>query len=414
MNVLINAYAVSPTKGSEPGVGWNWIINLSMYCNLFIITEGEWREEIEETLKKLPQKDSLHFYYNPLPQRIRNMCWNQGDWRFYWYYRKWQKSTLRIAQEIIKTNHIDVIHQLNMIGFREPGYLWKIRNIPFVWGPVGGMELVPTGYLKGASFKHKFKILLKNYINNLQRKYHPRVLLALNRADSILAANKGAYDIIHNFHKKDVTLINETGCYVHESNKSIVRGDGDVFNIVWVGRFIFTKQLELAIKIIASLPSEYNIKFHIIGGEFPTKEYKQLVHKLGIEKNVIWHGVLSHDEVLKFMEECDVFLFTSIMEGTPHVVLEALQNSLPIICFDTCGQADVVDDSIGIKIPLTNTNQSIIDFSEAIKQIYNNRKLLTTLKENCVVRQKELSWERKAVQMINIYHKAIAQKSTFL
>lgn len=407
INVLINAYAVSPTKGSEPGVGWNWIINLSVYCNLFIITEGEWRDEIEETLNKFPRKDSLHFYYNPLSQRIRRMCWNQGDWRFYWYYRKWQKSTLKIAQEIIKSNRIDVIHQLNMIGFREPGYLWKINNIPFVWGPIGGMELVPTGYLQGADFKHKFKIILKNCINNWQRKYQPRVVSALNRADYILAANKGAYDIIHNFHKKDVALINETGCYVHDSKKSIIKGDGDDFHILWVGRFIFTKQLELAIRIIASLFPKYNIKFHVIGGECPTKEYKHLVYELGIEKIVIWHGVLAHDEVLKFMEKCDVLLFTSIMEGTPHVVLEALQNNLPIICFDACGQGGVVDDTIGIKVPLTNTKQSIKDFSAAIKTLYNNRELLEKLQKNCINRQRELSWEHKAIQMVNIYQKVI-------
>ena len=56
INVLINAYAVSPIWGSEPGVGWNWIINLSKDCNLFIITEGEWRAEIENAVKTLPQK----------------------------------------------------------------------------------------------------------------------------------------------------------------------------------------------------------------------------------------------------------------------------------------------------------------------------------------------------------------------
>ncbi len=31
LNVLINAYAVSPNWGSEPGMGWNWIIK---YCSL--------------------------------------------------------------------------------------------------------------------------------------------------------------------------------------------------------------------------------------------------------------------------------------------------------------------------------------------------------------------------------------------
>ena len=49
-NVLINAYAVSPNWGSEPGMGWNWVTNLARYCNLHVITEGEWQKEIEEAI----------------------------------------------------------------------------------------------------------------------------------------------------------------------------------------------------------------------------------------------------------------------------------------------------------------------------------------------------------------------------
>jgi len=33
-----------------------------------------------------------------------------------------------------------------MVGFREPGYLWQL-NIPFVWGPIGGMGYFPTRFL---------------------------------------------------------------------------------------------------------------------------------------------------------------------------------------------------------------------------------------------------------------------------
>ena len=104
INVLINAYAVAPNWGSEQGLGWNWVINLAKYCNVHVITEGEWRKEIEEAVDKLPHKANLHFYYNPLPDKVRRMCWNQGDWRFYWHYRKWQEKTLEIAREIIKSS----------------------------------------------------------------------------------------------------------------------------------------------------------------------------------------------------------------------------------------------------------------------------------------------------------------------
>lgn len=402
LNVLINAYAISPNWGSEPGMGWNWIVNLAKYCNLYIITEGEWKDDIETAVQTLPQKDNLHFYYNPLPGRIRRMCWNQGDWRFYWYYRKWQKKTFEIAQSIIGEHHIDVIHQLNMIGFREPGFLWKIKDIPFVWGPIGGMELMPTGYLEGTGGGQKLKVYLKNFLNNLQRKYQPRLLSVLNRADAIVAATKGVHDLIADYHQKEVILINETGCYVNQIQMNELL---ESFDILWVGKFDFRKQLGVALRVIASLPEDLQVKLHIAGSGLVSEvnRYKELARNLGIESRVEWHGLMPHDKVLDLMGKCDLFLFTSIMEGTPHVVLEALQNNLPIVCLDTCGQAGVVNDTIGFKIPVTNTNQSIRDFTAVIINLYNHRDLLSLLKSNCLERQKQLSWDNKARQMVGIY-----------
>ena len=119
-SVLISAYACSPNMGSEPGMAWNWCVNLAKHCELYIITEGEFRDKIETVLPTLPQGKNMHFYYNLVSDEIRKMCWNQGDWRFYKHYRDWQWKTYLMAKEIIQQHHIDIVHQLNMIGFREP------------------------------------------------------------------------------------------------------------------------------------------------------------------------------------------------------------------------------------------------------------------------------------------------------
>ena len=158
LSILINAYACSPGMGSEPGMAWNWCMNLAYYCELHIITEGEFRDKIEAAVKTLPQGKNMHFYYNPVTDKVRRMCWNQGDWRFYRYYRKWQEKTYLIAKKICSREKIDILHQLNMIGFREPGYLWKLAeevNKPFVWGPVDAKDKFPLAYTNGASLKTK-------------------------------------------------------------------------------------------------------------------------------------------------------------------------------------------------------------------------------------------------------------------
>ena len=51
LSILINAYACSPNMGSEPGMAWNWCINLAKHSELHIITEGEFKEKIETALR---------------------------------------------------------------------------------------------------------------------------------------------------------------------------------------------------------------------------------------------------------------------------------------------------------------------------------------------------------------------------
>ncbi|MCI6862425.1 MAG: glycosyltransferase family 1 protein, partial [Prevotella sp.] len=126
LKILINAYACSPNMGSEPGMGWNWVLAIARHCEVYVITEGEFQKQIEAALETSELKGKVHFFYNPVPEKIRRMCWNQGDWRFYWYYWKWQRKTANIARDICRQHHIDIIHQLNMIGFREPGCLFDV------------------------------------------------------------------------------------------------------------------------------------------------------------------------------------------------------------------------------------------------------------------------------------------------
>lgn len=151
-----------------------WVSNLAKFCELYIITEGEFRDNIEEVVPTLEQGKNMHFYYNPVSEEIRKMCWNQGDWRFYKYYREWQWKTYLLAKDICKVEKMDVLHQLNMIGFREPGYLWKLsqeNGVPFVWGPIGGLKQFPTAYLQGAGLKMKVFNRLKNFLNIWQLKH---------------------------------------------------------------------------------------------------------------------------------------------------------------------------------------------------------------------------------------------------
>jgi glycosyltransferase involved in cell wall biosynthesis len=395
---------------------WRWVDGLAkLHVNLYVITEGEWKEEIDNAVGKSEYRDYMHFYYNPVSERIRKMCWNQGDYRFYYYYRKWQKKTHEIAKTIISEHHIDIIHHLNMIGFREPGDLWKIEGIPYVWGPIGGMSYVPLNYLKESSLKTLGKCLFKNLVSKLQFRYSSRVKRAFGRSDVLICANQNSYKIIKKFYpQKQVVLINETGCS-DEGPTKLIEDQKDSFDVLWVGRFIPTKMLDLTLTVIRELADLPNLKVHIVGeSKNPeiTAFYKEKARKLGIENLCDWRGWISHDEVQALMKESDLLFFPSVVEGTPHVVLESIANNLPIVCFDACGQGDIVNERLGIKIPVSRPEESICKFVEAISELYHDRKLLSEMRANCNDGKKELSWNRKIEQVYSIYKSCLGNGNT--
>lgn len=411
LKVILNAYACSPNKGSEPGMAWNWCAQLAKQCELFIITEGEFRDDIEKEVKKLAQGSNMHFYYNPVSEEVRQMCWNQGDWRFYYFYKKWQKKTLKIAESILAEHHIDIIHHLSMIGFREPGYLWKIKDIPYVWGPIGGMSYVPMQYMENEDISTKLKYYCKNLVSRFQFRYSHRVKNAFRRSNVLIASNKDSFRLIQSkYPKKSIVLINETGCSDIDG-QNLMKKDDASFNILWVGRFIPTKLFEMSLKVMKELIDLPNIKLHIIGSsndETRMKRYRNLSKSMGVDHLCKWYGWISHDEVQNMMRESSILFFPSVVEGTPHVVLEAIANSLPVVCFDVCGQGDVVNEKVGVKIQLSEPNDSIHQFADAIRSLYNDRAKLELLSRNCHERRKELSWENKSEQMTNIYENLLS------
>ena len=370
LSILINAYACSPNMGSEPGMAWNWCVNLAKYCELHIITEGEFCDKIEAVVPTLPQGGNMHFYYNPVSEEVRRMCWNQGDWRFYKHYRTWQYRTYEMTLDIMKMHHIDIVHQLNMIGFREPGYLWKIEEVPFVWGPIGGLKQFPLAYLEGAGLKMKLFNRLKNIINVLQLKYDKRVNAAFKKADVLVSSIPDSYRAIKRYKRLESVVIPETGCFPLAC-VSTERFDNAIFHVLWVGKFDFRKLLPLALKAIAD--------------------------------RVIWHGNRPNHEVHKNMRSSQIFLFTSVSEDTSTVVLEAVSNQLPVVCFDVCGMATVIDETVGRKITLSSPIQSVKDFAKVLNELEADRSLLKQLSLNCRQRQEELSWDNKVKQMLELY-----------
>jgi glycosyltransferase involved in cell wall biosynthesis len=405
LNVLISAYACGPNWGSEIGMGWNWIIHLSEYCQLTVITESDFKKDIEETLPTLNLKYIPNFYYIDIGSKGRELFWKQGSFRFYHYYNKWQFKAFDLAREIIKTHRFDLIHQLNMIGFREPGYLWKISNIPFVWGPVGGYNQFPISFLPMLDTKNILYYVLKNVINNIQIIALKRPKNAASRADLVFASTKESMNNLKKISRNMPSLMNETGC--KNELEVISKKTADVLRIIWVGKLQGLKALPIALYSLSKIKTQIRFRLTIIGDGPDEINLKKIAMKLGISQYCSWQGKVSNQDVINSMRENDVLLFTSLKEGTPHVVMEAIENGLPVICHDACGHGASITSQCGIKIPMKNLKSSISDFSNALYRIAQDPELLNELSKGAHKRANELTWNSKAQKMFERYTQLI-------
>ena len=52
--ILVSSFACSPLWGSEPGVGWHWLIELAKRHHVVLITHSHFREHLEPLLETPP------------------------------------------------------------------------------------------------------------------------------------------------------------------------------------------------------------------------------------------------------------------------------------------------------------------------------------------------------------------------
>jgi glycosyltransferase involved in cell wall biosynthesis len=406
LRILISSFACGPNWGSEVGMGWNWVIHLAEHCKLIVITEKGFQMEIEKAVDSLQLKYQPEFHYLDIGERGRELFWKQGTIQFYGHYTQWQKNAYKLAEKLYIEKQVDLIHQLNLTGFREPGYLWKLsEKIRVIWGPVGGFSQVPFVYILNFNLKNKIFYLIKNFIHFAQVHYHPRVRKAFKNIDFVFADSSTTKKVVKKVYKVDAILMNETGGNFEDFYSHDKFCANNKIQLLWVGKMQGRKALPIAIEVVSRLKDIIPMKLTVVGDGPDEKKCKELVISLGLEGSISFTGKVLNSRVKEMMREQDLLFFTSLNEGTPHVVLEALSNGMPVLCHDICGHGDIVDETCGMKIPMISYQKSIELFAEKIEYLFTHQEIFTDFTEGAKECVKRNSWQSKAKAMVDYYHK---------
>lgn len=132
--ILVSAYGCEPLKGSEAGVGWNWVLQMAKRNMLHVITRANNQESIEAYLPD-ELKSNITFHYYDAPTFIRNM--KKKAKGLYFYYLCWQIGIIPLVRRIIRDEKVDFTMHLTFGSMWMPTFL-PFFHTPFIWGPVGG------------------------------------------------------------------------------------------------------------------------------------------------------------------------------------------------------------------------------------------------------------------------------------
>ena len=413
MRVLIGAFGCSPYHGSEAAVGWNIPLALAkrhevtLVCGDLKAGRPGWKDLNAYGLDKIPFTVA---YVAPtrlisLLERLHRL---PGCWALYYLaYRLWQKRAYRRARELVSQKPFDIVHQLNMIGYREPGYLWKL-NTPFVWGPVGGAPNEPWAFRRLFSVSGRVKVGLRTLLNEIQKRVCYRARRAAARARKLWVVTEADEAMVRGIWGRDCERMVESGSMPNAAGRVHELGVGETLRIVWSGIHTSRKALPILLHALARLPNAA-VRVDILGEGPETSAWKSLAQRLGVAPLLSWRGKLPHDEALSVMGKSHVLAFPSLKEGTPHVVLEALSLGLPVVCHEACGMGTVVTDRCGVKVLLKDPETSIAGFAAVLRRFIEEPGLVETLSRGALARAQELTWAAKADAISRGYEEAVGR-----
>jgi glycosyltransferase involved in cell wall biosynthesis len=162
---------------------------------------------------------------------------------------------------------------------------------------------------------------------------------------------------------------------------------------------------------LAEVGPQCPIELTVLGDGDETTTWQDLAQRLRIQSRTRWTGELPQAEAVALVAQADVFVFTSLQEGTPNVVLEALSLGLPVICHDACGMGAVVDETCGLKVPLRNPACSIKGFVGAIRHLASHPVEVARLSAGALRRAAELTWDIKARLIAETYDRTLSECS---
>lgn len=391
MRILLSAYACEPSRGSEPGVGWNWAIELQRQGNaVVVLTRTSLRPKIEQFFSANPTAPRPEFVYYEL-SRPWLYLFRKGVLPEQIYYVVWQMFCVATARKAAQDYNSELIWHLTLGTIRLPCFLWRLGK-PFVYGPAGGGERTPYAMRRDYNRFAHAKDNLRDALNRLSR-IDPMMRTVFARADLILARTPESAQFVSPRWRHKVRIVHEVGVVqvasAADSTRTALR------RVLYVGGFRYFKGITLAVRAFAEFVRLGGVARFTLVGRGPEEAPARLLAKqLQVDHLIDWVAWVEQRELGRIYAAHDVFLFPSLHDSGGTVVVEAMSHGLPVVCFDLGGPGQIVSKDAGIVQSTVGrtAHGSALELGKALKRLFDDPAELGRLSAGALGHAQEFLW----------------------
>lgn len=372
-------------------MGWAWATELVRSGHqVWALTRAANRCAIESDA--LTAAPNLHFVYFDLPAVAQR--WRKGFGKIL-YYVFWQWYAVGHIRRLFPTLPFDVVQHVTYASGRYPSFMPSL-GIPFYFGPVCGGETVPSRIRSGFSIAQRCRERLRD-LSNFAVSLDPVMRWVFQRADKLLVTPD--------------TLCLVPRCWHHKCRMQLAIGlsseylnhldappahNGDCYRILYVGRLLESKGIELALNAVSRLDQSLaRVRFTIVGDGPAGPGLHKLAEELGLTEIVDWVRWVPHNRVQRYYDAADIFLFPSLRDSGGMALLEAMAHGVPVVCTDLGGPGAIVNSRCGRVVSTRDRNQQqLVDgLVEALREIATTPALQDSLAAGARARAREFRFE---------------------
>jgi glycosyltransferase involved in cell wall biosynthesis len=401
LHVLVSAYSCEPERGSEPGIGWNTVVELSRHARLTVLARTINRPALERGARHAALGDTRFIYLDlPAPVRLSQ----RGTRGLYWYYIVWQWLAWRRARREHRRDPFDVVYHATFCSLHMPVWLHWLPA-PFVFGPLAGGEMSSPAFWRGGG-RLAWLYEAMRALRMQTTRVDPLVQLALRRSRRLLVATPETRRYLPARRQDAACLLHTTAVEGELTQRALPRRDGA--RIVTAGRLVHWKGAHLGIQAFARARRQHPRATLTIVGDGPQRaRLEALVTRLGLDGQVTFVGERTRAETLELLAASDVLLFPSLHDSGAATILEAMALGLPVICLDAGGARVSVDDASGIRVPVTTPERVIAELAAALEQLLADDERRVAMGVAARRRVEALyTWDRRSAMLLDLLSSA--------